>query len=79
MNNYVKIYDLNRPNHPPERVFDSTQFRGNVTSVGFRKHDEMIYTSCEDGYLKLFDLRKKDKMCELKQNKPINCAVIHPN
>jgi len=59
MNNYVKIYDLNRPNHPPERVFDPTYFKGNVTSVGFNNHDKCIYTSCEDGYLKIFDLKTK--------------------
>jgi WD40 repeat protein len=63
MYNYVKIYDLNRTNSTnstPERVFDSTQFKGNVTSVGFRSHDKILYTSCEDGYLKVFDLRAKN-------------------
>jgi WD40 repeat protein len=57
--NYVKIYDLNRPN-TVERTFDSTQFKGNVTSVGFRSHDKIVYTSCEDGYLKVFDVRAKN-------------------
>lgn len=42
-------------------------------------HDKLIYTSCEDGYLKIFDLRDKKKAKEMKQNKPINCAVFHPN
>ncbi len=79
MNNYAKIYDLNRPTHPPERIFDSSHFKGNVTSVGFRMHDKIIYTSCEDGYLKVFDLRGKNKVKEMKQNRPINCAVFHPN
>lgn len=46
MNNFVKIYDLNRPNAPPEKTFDSTHFKGNVTSVGFRNHDKIVYTSC---------------------------------
>jgi hypothetical protein len=59
MNNYVKIFDLNRQN-VTEKVFDSTQFKGNVTAVGFRSHDKIIYTGCEDGYIKVFDLRGKN-------------------
>ena len=60
MNNYVKIYDLDRANGPPEKTLDSSNFKGNVTSVGFRNHDRIVYTSCEDGYLKIFDLRGKN-------------------
>ena len=49
MYNQVKIYDLNRPNTANtvyEKTFDSTPFKGNVTSVGFKNHDKIIYTSC---------------------------------
>lgn len=61
MNSAVKIFDLNRPTQGPERVFDSSHFKGNVTSVGFRTHDRIMYTSCEDGCIKIFDLRDKKK------------------
>jgi hypothetical protein len=45
MYNCVKIYDLNRPN--TTSIYDkSFDFKGNVTSVGFRNHDKIIYTSC---------------------------------
>ena len=79
MNNYVKIFDLDRSTSQAEKTFDSSNFKGNVTSIGFRNHDRIIYTSCEDGYLKIFDLRGKNLKKEMKQSRPINCAVIHPN
>lgn len=77
MFNTCKIYDLTRPD-TVERSFDG-YFKGNVTAVGFRKHDQIVYTGCEDGFLRIFDLRKKGQIRTLKQNKPINCAVMHPN
>ena len=73
----MKIYDLNRAD-VVEKSFDGN-FKGNVTAVGFRKHDQLAYTACEDGFLKIFDLRKKGYVKSIKQNKPINCAVMHPN
>lgn len=77
MANNMKIYDLNRTD-TVERSFEG-QFKGNVTAVGFRKQDQIAYTACEDGCLKIFDLRKKNQIKTIKQNKPINCAVMHPN
>lgn len=43
MFNTCKIYDLNRPD-TVQRSFDT--FKGNVTAVGFRKHDQIVYTAC---------------------------------
>lgn len=78
MYNTCKIYDLMKPD-TVEISYDS-YFKGNVTAVGFRKQDKIIYTACEDGYLRIFDLKKKGQAVRiLKQNKPINCAVMHPN
>ena len=77
MHNNMKIYDLNR-NDTVDDAYNK-EFKGNVTGVGFRQHDQMAYTSCEDGFLRIFDLRKKRPAKSIKQNKPINCAVMHPN
>lgn len=57
MYNTCKIYDLNYPDKVQKSI---DCFKGNVTAVGFRKHDNILYTGCEDGYLKIFDTRKKD-------------------
>ena len=78
MYNTSKIYDLNRPD-TVERSLDV--FKGNVTSVGIRKHDQIVYTGCEDGFLRIFDLRRKNQIKNLKHAKSsaINCAVMHPN
>lgn len=29
--------------------------------------------------MRIFDQRKKGQIRKLKQNKPVNCAVMHPN
>lgn len=76
MHNTSKIYDLNK-NDTVQRSFDG-YFKGNVTAVGFRRNDQFVYTACEDGCLRIFDIRKKNSVKTLKQNKSINCAVMHP-
>lgn len=77
MYNTVKIYDLNRTDYI-ERNLDGI-FKGNVTAVGFHKHDQLVYTACEDGNIRIYDMRSKEVARVLKQNKPINCAVMYPN
>lgn len=44
MSNTCKIYDLNKPD-TVQYHYDSF-FKGNVTAVGFRKQDKIIYTAC---------------------------------
>jgi WD40 repeat protein len=78
MNNCVKVYDLSKPEQPT-RSFDN-DFKGNVTAVGcFWKQEKYIYTACEDGYLRVFDIRSKNMAKSIKHNKPISCAALHPN
>lgn len=79
MNNCVKIYDIEKPDRPETlyRTFDL--FKGNVISVGFIKQDKTIYAACEDGSIKIFDIKNKSVMKEMKQNIPLTCAIAHPN
>ncbi len=44
MYNTMKIYDLNKI-EVFQKPFDG-HFKGNVTAVGFRKHDQLTYTAC---------------------------------
>jgi len=77
MNNCVKLFELNRPDQPV-RSFD-TEFKGNVTAVGFfNKQNKLIYTACEDGAVKIFDISSKAVVKQKKHSKPINCAILHP-
>lgn len=77
MNNCAKVYDLKRPDQHL-RSYDS-DFKGNVTSVGcFWKQENVIYTGCEDGYLRLFDIRARNCFRSFKHDKPINCSALHP-
>lgn len=77
MCNTCKIYDLGKPDTIDHSL--DGYFKGNVTAVGFRKHEKIIYTGCEDGILRIFDIRKKGQIRTLKHNKSINCAMMHPN
>ena len=56
-NGFVKIYDLNKSDTILS-TYDS-QFKGNVTAVGFKNHGKEIFTSCEDGFVKIFDMKTK--------------------
>lgn len=78
MNNCAKVYDLKRPDQQL-RSYEG-DFKGNVTAVGcFWKQENLIYTGCEDGYLRLFDLRTRTAVKSFKHDKPINCTALHPN
>lgn len=78
MYNTVKIIDIAKPN-VPIRSLDNT-FKGNVTAVGcFGNDDKIIYTACDDGGLRIFDLKVKNVIKEHKNSKAINCAALHPN
>lgn len=78
MNNCVKVYDLNKPEQPI-RSFES-DFKGNVTAVGcFWKQEKYIFTACEDGFLRVFDIKSKAMAKSIKHIRPISCAVLHPN
>jgi G protein beta subunit-like protein len=54
-------------------------FNGNVTSIGFQKDCKFLHTACEDGTIKILDLRKKTQARCLKTERPINASVLHPN
>jgi len=78
MNNSVKVYHLKKIDQPP-RSYD-TDFKGNVVAIGcFYKRPNLIYTGCEDGCIKIFDIRTKNVELSFKHTKPINCAALHPN
>lgn len=58
MNNSVKIFDISKPANPI-RSFE-VGLKGNVNAVGcFSKEDKIIYTACEDGGLRIYDLKSK--------------------
>lgn len=59
------------------RSFDN--FNGNVTSIGFQKDCKWIHTACEDGSIKILDLRKKTEARCFKTESAINTSVLHPN
>ena len=59
MSNAVKVIDITKPNNPI-RSIDSS-FKGNVTAVGsFGNDDKIIYTACDDGGMRIFDLKVKN-------------------
>lgn len=59
MYNSVKIIDIVKPNNPIRSIDGS--FKGNVNAVGYLgNEDKMIYTACDDGGIRIFDLKAKN-------------------
>jgi G protein beta subunit-like protein len=54
-NPHVRLFDVNSNNPNPVVSFDG--HTNNVTSVGFQKDGRWMYTGCEDGMVKIWDLR----------------------
>ena len=78
MYNAVKIIDITKPNNPIRSI--DNNFKGNVTAVGYLGNDDkLIYTTCDDGGVRIFDLKVKNIVKQYKNSKPINCAVVAPN
>jgi len=50
-----------------------------VTSIGFQKDCKWIYSSSEDGSIKIHDLRAASFVRNYTNKEPINTVVLHPN
>ena len=75
----AKIYDIEKGNAQIKSYDNPGQSINNFTTVGFQKDSKWLFTSQEDGTLKILDLKKKDEALSFKNPQPINCAILHPN
>ncbi len=52
---------------------------GNITSIGFHPTDPWLFTSSDDGSLKIWDLRAAKCQRDIDNKASINGALMHPN
>ena len=83
-NPHVRIFDVaNAANNAPIAEFAHA---GNCTSVGFQHDRSWLYSSGEDGTVKIWDLRapprcQRQYECRGADGRPVSCnqVVLHPN
>lgn len=67
----------------PIRVLDgqagTTAISGNVTALGFHAEDPWLFTTSDDGSLRIWDLRAARCQRDIDNKAGINGAVLHPN
>ncbi|EGR31442.1 WD40 repeat protein [Ichthyophthirius multifiliis] len=71
------IYDLNQFSERPKNIYEG--YQSNVTSIGFKQNNKWIYTSSEDGCIKIHDLNMQGNAKCFQSKEPVNQAVLHPD
>lgn len=72
----IRIYDLEAPSHYPTQTYD--KLNKNVTSVGFQRLKQWLYTGGEDGLVCIWDTRTAACQRKLKVSSPVNSVALHP-
>jgi len=73
----VQLFDLNSGSDKPTCVFEG--HNGNVTSLGFDKGGQWLYTGSEDGLIKIWDVRAPGCQREFESRAAVNTVALHPN
>ena len=73
----MRLFDVVSQNPSPVLSFD--EHKTNVTGMGFQKEGKWLYTSSEDGLVKIWDMRARGAQQEYNAHSPVNTATLHPN
>eukprot|EP00941_MAST-03F_sp_MAST-3F-sp1_P003762 g3762.t1 len=73
----VRLFEIDSGNPNPVYCYDG--HTASVTSVGFHKDSTWMYTSSEDGTIKIWDLRARGCQRDYECRAPVNTVVLHPN
>jgi len=76
-NPQVRLFDINSNTNQPFTSYDGHS--GNVTAVGFQKDGKWMYTSSEDGSVKIWDLRAPGCQRDYAGKSAVNFVALHPN
>jgi len=76
-NPQIKFFELNTNN--TNSVMNFEGHTTNVTGIGFQKDGKWMFSSSEDGTLKIWDIRAPGSQREFSNNTAINTVCLHPN
>lgn len=76
-NPHVKLYDVNSKSADPLVTYEG--HTGNVTSIGFQRDGRWMFTSSEDGTVKIWDPRVQGPQRDYESRGAVHCAALHPN
>jgi G protein beta subunit-like protein len=77
---HIRMYDIPGGNNPnPVSTYEGVG--KNVTAVGFQDDGRWMYSTGEDGTIRIWDLRSRNVQAQKLQpaNCSINCVSLHPN
>lgn len=73
----IRIYDAQAS--PGDPLLELETHTNNVTSIGFQKDNNWMYSGSEDSTIKIWDLRTGSYTREMYCEAPVNTVVLHPN
>lgn len=76
-NPHIRLFELASNNPGPVSSFSS--HKGNVTSIGFERLGEFLYSGSEDGTVKIWDPRVPSFQREFVHSDPCNTVRLHSN
>lgn len=76
-NPMIQLFDVNMVDERPLLTYDGHS--NNVTTVGFQRDQKWIYSSSEDGTVRVWDTRSNNYSRKYDCGSPVNTVCIHPN
>lgn len=76
-NSNIRLFEVNDTASVPVLILEG--HTSSVTSIGFQKDVEILYSGSEDGTVKIWDLRSPKFSCTFDCKAPVNSVALHPN
>eukprot|EP00986_Skeletonema_menzelii_P007466 scaffold2937_cov137-Skeletonema_menzelii.AAC.7 len=76
-NPHIRLFEINNASN--QSILTLEGHTGNVTSLGFQRNGRYLYSSSEDGTVKLWDLRSPTYSRSFDSKGAVNSVALHPN
>jgi target of rapamycin complex subunit LST8 len=76
-NPMIQLFDVNTVDERPLITYDG--HTNNVTTVGFQRDQKWLYSSSEDGTVRVWDTRSNNFSRKYDCGSPVNTVCLHPN
>jgi len=77
LNPHIWLFEINNASN--QSILTLEGHTGNVTSLGFQRNGRYLYSSSEDGTVKLWDLRSPTYSRSFDSKGAVNSVALHPN